>query len=128
MWCLESHLIGETLESSEERKDECQLIDAHLRFVAVYKEGSGWLQCRNCWVADGVPISPSSDSLTDAWRPTLHKFRHNKLFVDYVVHSSFAYRQFNNNFTRGDPTILPYELIHSRSLGTIGHEVGVASP
>ncbi|GBM71185.1 hypothetical protein AVEN_266690-1, partial [Araneus ventricosus] len=119
----------ETLESSEERKDECQLIDAHLRFAAVYKEGSGWLQCRNCWVADGVPISPSSDSLTDAWRPTLHKFRHNQAFCGLCgAHSSFAYRQFNSNFTRGDPTILPYELIHSLIRGTVGHDVGVASP
>ncbi|GBM92377.1 hypothetical protein AVEN_98012-1 [Araneus ventricosus] len=39
------------------------------------------------------------------------------------MHSSFAYRQFNNNFTCGDPTILPYELIHSRNPGTIGHNV-----
>ncbi|GBN49464.1 hypothetical protein AVEN_160043-1 [Araneus ventricosus] len=46
-----------------------------------------------------------------------------KLFVDYVMHSSFAYRQFNISFTCGDPTILPYELIHSRNRGTIGHNV-----
>ncbi|GBM29454.1 hypothetical protein AVEN_255841-1 [Araneus ventricosus] len=46
-----------------------------------------------------------------------------KLFVDYVMHSSFAYRQFNNNFTCGDPTILPYELIHTRNCGTSGHNV-----
>ncbi|GBM79455.1 hypothetical protein AVEN_96313-1 [Araneus ventricosus] len=38
------------------------------------------------------------------------------LFVDYVMHSSFAYRQFNNNFTCGEP----YELIH-RNRGTVGH-------
>ncbi|GBL92065.1 hypothetical protein AVEN_102612-1 [Araneus ventricosus] len=37
-----------------------------------------------------------------------------KLFVYYVMHSSFAYREFNNNFRCGDPTILPYEFIHSR--------------
>ncbi|GBN41723.1 hypothetical protein AVEN_233975-1 [Araneus ventricosus] len=46
-----------------------------------------------------------------------------KPFVDYVMHSSFAYRQFNSNFTCGDPTILPYELIHSRNRGTVGHNV-----
>ncbi|GBN84761.1 hypothetical protein AVEN_174966-1 [Araneus ventricosus] len=45
------------------------------------------------------------------------------LLVDYVMHSSFAYRQFNSNFTCGDPTILPYELIHSRNRGTVGHNV-----
>ncbi|GBN57710.1 hypothetical protein AVEN_267036-1 [Araneus ventricosus] len=39
------------------------------------------------------------------------------------MHSSFAYRQFNRNFTRGDPMILPYELIHSRNRGTVGHNV-----
>ncbi|GBM05275.1 hypothetical protein AVEN_126505-1 [Araneus ventricosus] len=33
------------------------------------------------------------------------------LFVNYLMHSSFGYRQFNSNFTHGDPTILPYELI-----------------
>ncbi|GBL94322.1 hypothetical protein AVEN_16836-1 [Araneus ventricosus] len=46
-----------------------------------------------------------------------------KLFVDYVMLSSFAYRQFNSNFTCGDPTILPYELIHSRNRVTVGHNV-----
>ncbi|GBM97202.1 hypothetical protein AVEN_189381-1 [Araneus ventricosus] len=45
------------------------------------------------------------------------------LFVDYVMHSSFAYRQFNNNFTCGDPTILSYGLIHNRSRGSVGHNV-----
>ncbi|GBM48954.1 hypothetical protein AVEN_150786-1 [Araneus ventricosus] len=39
------------------------------------------------------------------------------------MHSSFAYRQFNRNFTCGDPTILPYELIHSRNRGTVGHNL-----
>ncbi|GBO46465.1 hypothetical protein AVEN_205820-1 [Araneus ventricosus] len=39
------------------------------------------------------------------------------------MHSSFAYRQFNSNFACGDPTILPYELIHSRYRGTVGHNV-----
>ncbi|GBM05150.1 hypothetical protein AVEN_197712-1 [Araneus ventricosus] len=39
------------------------------------------------------------------------------------MHSSFAYRQFNSNFTCGEPTILPYELIHSRNRGTVGHNV-----
>ncbi|GBN54279.1 hypothetical protein AVEN_39341-1 [Araneus ventricosus] len=46
-----------------------------------------------------------------------------KLFVDYVMHISFAYRQFNNKFTCGALTILPYELIHSRTCGTVGHNV-----
>ncbi|GBL91907.1 hypothetical protein AVEN_172812-1 [Araneus ventricosus] len=46
-----------------------------------------------------------------------------KFFVDYVMHSSFAYRQLNSNFTCGDPTILPYERIHSRNRGTVGHNV-----
>ncbi|GBL59714.1 hypothetical protein AVEN_134559-1, partial [Araneus ventricosus] len=74
-------------------------------------------------LTDPVPISPSSDSLTDARAPTAHKLCHNQLFVDYAMHSSFAYRQFNSNFTCGDPTILPYELIHSRNDGTVGHNV-----
>ncbi|GBM78607.1 hypothetical protein AVEN_218424-1 [Araneus ventricosus] len=39
------------------------------------------------------------------------------------MHISFAYREFNSNFTCGDPTILPYELIHSRNRATIGHNV-----
>ncbi|GBM68295.1 hypothetical protein AVEN_126833-1 [Araneus ventricosus] len=69
------------------------------------------------------PFSPSSDSLTDAWAPTVHKLCHNQASVDYVMHSSFAYRQFNSNFTCGDPTILPYELIHSRNRGSVGHNV-----
>ncbi|GBO14991.1 hypothetical protein AVEN_125462-1 [Araneus ventricosus] len=46
-----------------------------------------------------------------------------KLFVDYVMRSSFGYRQLNSNFTCGDPTILSYELIHSRNRGTVGHNV-----
>ncbi|GBO06613.1 hypothetical protein AVEN_176518-1 [Araneus ventricosus] len=46
-----------------------------------------------------------------------------KPFVGCVMHSSFAYRQFNSNFTFGDPTILPYELINSRNRGTVGHNV-----
>ncbi|GBM33221.1 hypothetical protein AVEN_28214-1 [Araneus ventricosus] len=44
-------------------------------------------------------------------------------FVDYVMHSSFAYRQFNGNAKCGDPTILPFELIHNRNHGTVGHHV-----
>ncbi|GBM83968.1 hypothetical protein AVEN_138081-1 [Araneus ventricosus] len=36
---------------------------------------------------------------------------------------SFAYRQFNSNFTCGDPTILPDELNHSRNRGIVGHNV-----
>ncbi|GBN70143.1 hypothetical protein AVEN_86940-1 [Araneus ventricosus] len=49
------------------------------------------------------PFSPSSDSLT----PTVHRLCHNQAFSDYAMHSSFAYRQFNSNFTYGYPTILP---------------------
>ncbi|GBM17233.1 hypothetical protein AVEN_223781-1 [Araneus ventricosus] len=67
-------------------------------------------------LTDPVPISQSSDSLTDAWAIT-------KFFLDYVMHSSFAYRQFNSNLKCGDPTILTYELIHSRDRGTVGHNV-----
>ncbi|GBO11315.1 hypothetical protein AVEN_263327-1 [Araneus ventricosus] len=43
-----------------------------------------------------------------------------KLFLDYMMHSSFAYRQFNSNFTFGDLTIVLHELIHSRNRGTVG--------
>ncbi|GBN19329.1 hypothetical protein AVEN_59628-1 [Araneus ventricosus] len=50
-----------------------------------------------------------------------------KLFVDSVMHRSFAYRQLNSNFACGDSTILPYELIHSRNLGTVGHKVRLPS-
>ncbi|GBL67184.1 hypothetical protein AVEN_73580-1 [Araneus ventricosus] len=39
------------------------------------------------------------------------------------MHSSFAYRQFNSDFICGHPTILPYEIIHSRNRGTVGHNV-----
>ncbi|GBO25869.1 hypothetical protein AVEN_155919-1 [Araneus ventricosus] len=49
-----------------------------------------------------------------------------KLFVDYVMHGSFAYRQFNSNFASGDPTILPYEIIHTRNRGTVGHNVSLS--
>ncbi|GBO29040.1 hypothetical protein AVEN_193837-1 [Araneus ventricosus] len=56
--------------------------------------------------------------------PLCTNFAITKLFVDYVMHSSFAYRQFNSNFTcGGDLTILPYELIHSRNRVTVGHSV-----
>ncbi|GBO24477.1 hypothetical protein AVEN_81437-1 [Araneus ventricosus] len=55
--------------------------------------------------------------------PQCIKFAITKLFVDYVMHSSFADRQFNSNFTCGDPSILPYELIHSRNSDTVGHNV-----
>ncbi|GBO08184.1 hypothetical protein AVEN_74165-1 [Araneus ventricosus] len=55
--------------------------------------------------------------------PLCTKLATTKLFVDYAMHSSFAYRQFNSNFTCGNPTILPYEVIHSRSRGTVGHNV-----
>ncbi|GBO23560.1 hypothetical protein AVEN_57003-1 [Araneus ventricosus] len=68
------------------------------------------------------PFSPSSDSPTDAWAPTVYKLRHNQAFCG-LGYSSYAYRQFNSNFTRGDRTIMPYELIHSRNRDTIGHNV-----
>ncbi|GBO35022.1 hypothetical protein AVEN_150449-1 [Araneus ventricosus] len=48
-------------------------------------------------------LSPSSDSLTLLGHPLCTNFGITKLFVDYVMHSSFAYRQFNSNFTCGDP-------------------------
>ncbi|GBM97979.1 hypothetical protein AVEN_166964-1 [Araneus ventricosus] len=55
--------------------------------------------------------------------PLCTNFAITKSFLDYVMHSSFVYRQFNSNFTCGDPMILPYELIHSRNRGTVGHNV-----
>ncbi|GBN50745.1 hypothetical protein AVEN_31436-1 [Araneus ventricosus] len=55
--------------------------------------------------------------------PLCTDFSITKLFVDYVMQSFFAYRQFNSNFTCGDQTILPYELIHSRNRGTVDHSV-----
>ncbi|GBL78845.1 hypothetical protein AVEN_48838-1 [Araneus ventricosus] len=55
--------------------------------------------------------------------PLCTNFSITKLFMDYVMHSSFAYRQFNSNFTCGDPTILPYELIHNRNHGTVDNNV-----
>ncbi|GBM94596.1 hypothetical protein AVEN_263548-1 [Araneus ventricosus] len=55
--------------------------------------------------------------------PLCTSFVITKLFVDYVMHSFFPYWPFNSNFTCGDPTILPYELIHSRNRGTVGHKV-----
>ncbi|GBN90902.1 hypothetical protein AVEN_10421-1 [Araneus ventricosus] len=55
--------------------------------------------------------------------PLCTNFVITKLFVDYVMNSSFAYRQFNCNFTCGDPTILPYKLIHSQNRATVGHIV-----
>ncbi|GBN32460.1 hypothetical protein AVEN_129531-1 [Araneus ventricosus] len=57
--------------------------------------------------------------------PLCTNFAITKLFVDYVMHSFFADRQFNRNFTCGDPTILPYELIHRRNRGTVDHNVGL---
>ncbi|GBL76403.1 hypothetical protein AVEN_53179-1 [Araneus ventricosus] len=57
--------------------------------------------------------------------PLCANFVITKLFVDYVMGSSFAYRQFNSNFTCGDPTILPYELFHSRNRGTVGLNVSL---
>ncbi|GBO00855.1 hypothetical protein AVEN_275421-1 [Araneus ventricosus] len=62
--------------------------------------------------------------------PLCTNFAITKLFVDYVIHSSFAYPRFNTNFTCGDPTILPYELTHSRNrgTGTVGHNVRLPRP
>ncbi|GBM29217.1 hypothetical protein AVEN_115991-1 [Araneus ventricosus] len=53
--------------------------------------------------------------------PLCTNFTITKLFVDYVMHSSFVYRQFNSNFTCDDRTILPYELIQSQNSGIVGH-------
>ncbi|GBM95732.1 hypothetical protein AVEN_160361-1 [Araneus ventricosus] len=50
-----------------------------------------------------------------------------KLFGDYVMHSSFAYRHFNTNFACGDPPILPHELIRSRNRGTAGNNLHLPS-
>ncbi|GBO40667.1 hypothetical protein AVEN_88016-1 [Araneus ventricosus] len=69
------------------------------------------------------PFSPSSDSLTLPGHPLYTNIAITKLFVDYVMHSSFAYRQFNSNLTCGDPMVLPYELIRSRNRGTVHHIV-----
>ncbi|GBN09944.1 hypothetical protein AVEN_28425-1 [Araneus ventricosus] len=74
------------------------------------------------------PFSPSSDSLTLLGHQLCTNFAITKLFVDYVMHSSFVYRQFNSNFTCSDLTILPYGLIHSRNRGTVGPAQDVASP
>ncbi|GBN10947.1 hypothetical protein AVEN_147280-1 [Araneus ventricosus] len=63
------------------------------------------------------PLSPSSDSLTLLGHPLCTIFAITKPFVDHVMQSSFAYRQFNSNFTCSDLKILPYELIHSRNRG-----------
>ncbi|GBM67941.1 hypothetical protein AVEN_185360-1 [Araneus ventricosus] len=43
--------------------------------------------------------------------PLCTNFAITKPFMDYVMHSSFAYRQFNSNFTCGDPTILTYRSV-----------------
>ncbi|GBO10640.1 hypothetical protein AVEN_15865-1 [Araneus ventricosus] len=51
--------------------------------------------------------------------PLCTNFAITKLFVDYVIHSSFACRQLNSNFPCGDPTILPYEFIHSQNLALL---------
>ncbi|GBM78827.1 hypothetical protein AVEN_23107-1 [Araneus ventricosus] len=55
--------------------------------------------------------------------PPCTNFAITKLFVHYAMHNSFAYRQFNSNFSCGDPTFLPYELFHSRNRGAVGHSV-----
>ncbi|GBM58868.1 hypothetical protein AVEN_87160-1 [Araneus ventricosus] len=69
------------------------------------------------------PFSPSSDSLTDAGAPTVQKLLHNQAFCGLCDAQFLCHRQFNSNFTCGDLTILPYELIHSRNRGTVGHSV-----
>ncbi|GBO02430.1 hypothetical protein AVEN_79266-1 [Araneus ventricosus] len=56
-------------------------------------------------------------------QPLCTNFAITKLFVDYVMHSPFAYRQFSSNFTYGDPTILPYKFIRTRNRGTVGQNV-----
>ncbi|GBM79230.1 hypothetical protein AVEN_250866-1 [Araneus ventricosus] len=87
---------------------------------------SAYFMCHNAaiFLRDrGFPWIRTLLTLTDVWAPTVHKLCHNQAFVDYVMHSSFAYRQFNSNLTCGDLTILPYELIRSRNSGTVGHNV-----
>ncbi|GBM59778.1 hypothetical protein AVEN_6653-1 [Araneus ventricosus] len=74
------------------------------------------------------PISPSSDSLTDAWPPTMNKLCHNQAlgglsYAQFLCLSAIQQQLFNSNFKCGDQTILPYELIHSRNCGTVGHKV-----
>ncbi|GBO40281.1 hypothetical protein AVEN_155867-1 [Araneus ventricosus] len=81
-------------------------------------EESGWLQYRNSWVSDGSSSHlASSDSLTNAWAPTVHKLCHNQAFC------GLCDAQLHLQFTCGDPTILPYELIYSRKRSTVGHNV-----
>ncbi|GBM68117.1 hypothetical protein AVEN_176288-1 [Araneus ventricosus] len=89
------------------------------RFIFPRKRVDGFSVETSGLLTDPVNISPSSDSPTDAWAPTVHKSCKTKLFVVYVMQNSFVYRLFNSNFTCGDPTILPYELIHSRNRGTV---------
>ncbi|GBM33216.1 hypothetical protein AVEN_28209-1 [Araneus ventricosus] len=88
-----SETISKTLTTTI-APDRVDLLDAHSKGVdgfSVETTGSG-----------KHPFSLSSDSLTDAWAPTVHKLcTMGKLFVDYVMHSSFAYRQFNSNATCG---------------------------
>ncbi|GBN93119.1 hypothetical protein AVEN_72882-1 [Araneus ventricosus] len=55
--------------------------------------------------------------------PLCKNFAITKFFVDFLMHESFAYRQFNSDFMYGDPMILLYELIHSQNRGTVGHNV-----
>ncbi|GBL80600.1 hypothetical protein AVEN_225282-1 [Araneus ventricosus] len=55
--------------------------------------------------------------------PLCTNFAITRLFLDYMMYSSFAYRQFNISFTCGDPTILQYEIIHSLNRDTVGHNV-----
>ncbi|GBN60831.1 hypothetical protein AVEN_184118-1 [Araneus ventricosus] len=55
--------------------------------------------------------------------PLCINFAITKLFVAYVMRSSFAYQQFNSSFMCVVPTFLLYELIHRRNRGTVGHNV-----
>ncbi|GBN98584.1 hypothetical protein AVEN_237273-1 [Araneus ventricosus] len=49
--------------------------------------------------------------------PLCTNFAITKLFLDFAMHSSFAYRQFNSNFMCGDSADYA---IHSRNRGTVG--------
>ncbi|GBM65232.1 hypothetical protein AVEN_114774-1 [Araneus ventricosus] len=72
----------------------------------------------------GNTHSRRSDSPLRCLAPTVHTLFHNQAFVDSVMASSLAYRQFNSNFTCGDPDeSAAYELINSGGRGTAGHNV-----
>ncbi|GBN90122.1 hypothetical protein AVEN_10908-1 [Araneus ventricosus] len=100
-------------------------VKQHVYSEALRKGVDGFSVETSGLLTDPNPIWPSSYSLTDDWAPTgiSTNVAITKLSVDYVMHSSFAYRQFNSSFTCGDPTILLYDLIHSRKRGTVDHNV-----